>query len=207
MSQVSLLFKDRILSIHQLNRHKDLIIGNAPDCNIQIDSLAVSPRHAKIGFADRQYIIEELDNETNILVNNIKVDNYTELSDGDKITVGKHTLVFTFDERNEDHPIKEPAPAPEINQGVGWIQYLNGNKMGTTMQIKQSMANITDAKEENIALISSRSDGFYISYLKGKHPPLVNDSSIGEKSMRLKNNSRITIGSQELLFYIENRAT
>lgn len=203
MSQVSLSFRDRILSIHQLNQHEDFIIGNALDCQIQIDSLAVSPRHAKITYADHNYVIEELDNESNILVNNKKVDNCSELSDGDTITVGKHTLVFTFDERNEEYPYKEPVSAPEIDQGTGWIQYLNGKKMGTTLQIKQSMANISDAKEENIALISNRNDGFYISYLKGEKPPLVNNASIGEKSARLENNSRITIGSQELLFYIE----
>lgn len=203
MSQVSLSFKDRILSIHQLNQQEDFIIGNAPDCNIQIDSLAVSPWHAKIVYADHNYVIEELDNESNILVNNKKVDNCSELSDGDKIIVGKHTLLFTFDERNENRPIKEPLSAPEIDHGTGWIQYLNGKNMGKTMQIKKNMANIADAKEENIALISNRSDGFYISYLKGKQHPIVNNASIGENTTRLEHNSRITIGSQELLFYIE----
>ena len=70
------------------------------------------------------------------------------------------------------------------------------------MQIKQNMANIADEKEENIALISNRSDGFYISYLKGNEPPKVNDSSIGEKSIRLANNSNISVGSAKVLFYI-----
>lgn len=200
---MSLLFKDRILSIHQLNQQNDLIIGNAPDCNVRIDSLAVSPRHAKIVYVDHGYIIEELENQTSLLVNNKKVEFSAKLSDGDHITVGKHTLVFTFDERNESHAYQEPAATADVNQGTGWVQYLNGIKMGKTMQIKKSMTHIADAKEENIALISNRSDGFYISYLKGRQPPLVNDASIGEKSVRLESNSRISIGSQELLFYID----
>ena len=202
LSQVSLLFKDRILSIHQLNQTDDFIIGHAPDCTIQIDSLAVSPQHAKITYADHNYIIEELDNESDILVNSKKVEHHCELSDGDTFTVGKHTLTFTFDERNEQHQYKEPVSTTVVDQGTGWVQYLNGPQMGKTMQIKQSMANLADAKEKNIALISNRNDGFYISYLKGS-PPKVNKVSIGEKSVRLESNSHISIGSQELLFYIE----
>ncbi|RLJ06320.1 MAG: hypothetical protein DRP16_05290, partial [Candidatus Aenigmatarchaeota archaeon] len=33
--------------------------------------------------------------------------------DGDRINVGKHTLVFSFDERHEEHQIREPEPEPE----------------------------------------------------------------------------------------------
>ncbi|MCU7939676.1 MAG: hypothetical protein KZQ64_01135 [gamma proteobacterium symbiont of Bathyaustriella thionipta] len=64
------------------------------------------------------------------------------------------------------------------------------------------MTNISDEQKANIAMISNRSDGFYISYLKGDQPPTVNNRNIGEKSMHLENNSRISLGSQEVLFYI-----
>ncbi|MDX2505268.1 MAG: FHA domain-containing protein [Gammaproteobacteria bacterium] len=202
MSQLSLLFKDRILSIHPLNQRSDFIIGNAPECNIHIDSLAVSPRHAKIFFAGNAYVLEELENESNILVNNKKVDSSAQLSDGDYINVGKHTLIFAFDERNENRQIREPELIPVKENGTGWVQYLNGRKMGNTTQIKQSMANITDDAEENIALISNRTDGFYLSYLKGDESPIVNNTNIGEKSTRLENNSYISLGSLKLLFYI-----
>ncbi|MCN4143850.1 MAG: FHA domain-containing protein [Thiohalomonas sp.] len=201
-SQVSLLFKDRILSIHPLDQHNSFVIGNSPDCQIQIDSLAVSPRHAKITFTDQTYFIEELENESDILINNKKIDSSEHLSDADRITLGKHTLVFSFDERNERHEQREPDFVPITNNGIGWIQYLNGRDMGKTTQIKKNMSNISDDKENNIAMISNPSDGFYISYLKGKKPPMVNNVSIGEKSTRLANNSRISLASQEIRFYI-----
>ena len=205
MSQLSLLFKDRILSIHPLHPQDDFIIGNDPKCNIHIDSLAVSPRHAKVIYAENTYIIEALENESDLLVNNRKIDSSAHLSDGDRINVGKHTLVFSFDERHEEHQIREPEPEPEpVNtHDTGWVQYLNGSKMGTTMHIKHSMANISDDKEDNVVMISNRPDGFYISYLKGSKPPEVNNISIGDKSTRLEHNSNIIVGTQKLLFYIE----
>lgn len=203
MSQVSLLFKDRILSIFQLHQDQDAIIGNEPDCSILIDSLAISPRHAKIYFDDNYYVLEEMENTSNILVNGRKIDMATKLSDGDRITVGKHTLAFTFDERNEDHQIKEPRQPVVTDQRVGWIQYLSGDKLGKTIQIKNNMTNISDDSEENVALISNRKDGFYISYLQGDEHPRINSTSIGEKSVKLEDNNRISIGKQELLFYLE----
>ena len=202
MSQVSLLFKERILSIYPLDQHDSFVIGNTADCPIFIDSLAVSPRHARITYTDDSYLIEELDNESSILINNKKVDSSERLSDGDQISLGKHTLVFSFDERNERHEHREPETVSIRTNAIGWIQYLNGHNMGKTIQIKKNMSNISDEKENNIAMISNRSDGFYISYLKGDKPPLVNNESIGEKSTQLANNSRISLGSQEILFYI-----
>lgn len=205
MSQVSLLFKERILSIHHLDQNHDFVIGHAPDCHIHIDSLAVSPHHARIVYDDHTYTIEGFNIETNILVNNKKITSSFRLSDGDQISLGKHTMIFTFDERNESHEFREPEPAPvsKKNTGSGWIQYLNGRDMGKTIQIKTNMTNISDEQADNIALISSRSDGFYISYLKGTQPPKINNVSIGEKSTALATNSRISLGSQEILFYID----
>ncbi|WP_198265706.1 FHA domain-containing protein [sulfur-oxidizing endosymbiont of Gigantopelta aegis] len=204
MSQVSLLFKDRILSVNHLDQNTHFIIGHAPECQIHIDSLAVSPHHARITYEDRAYTIEELGNETDILINNKKIDTSAVLSDGDQISLGKHTLIFTFDERNENREFREPEPPPVTmkKSGKGWVQYLNGLRMGKTIQIKKNMTNISDDKAKSVALISNRADGFYISYLKGASPK-VNNAVIGEKSTLLPSNSRISLGSQDILFYIE----
>lgn len=205
MSRLSLSFKDRILSIYQLNQHNDFIIGHAPECNIHIDSLAVSPKHAKITFDNHDYLIEKLDNESKILINNKIVNFSTHLSDGDHINIGKHTLLFSFDESNEDYPPPpEPFSKPKLKtSNSGWIQYLNGGKMGQTIHIQHNMITISDDKEDHVAMIANRSDGFYISFLKGDKPPEVNKTSIGDRSEKLEDNSTISLGSQEVLFYLE----
>ncbi|MCU7836471.1 MAG: FHA domain-containing protein [gamma proteobacterium symbiont of Taylorina sp.] len=203
MSQLSLSFKDRIISVHQLNQANDLIIGHTPDCDFVIDSLAVSPKHAKITFSDRVYSIETIDSEAIVLINNQNIDTKTPLSDGDDITIGKHNLLFNFDERNKAAPDRKPEEPAVTKQLNGWLQYLNGSEMGKTKQIRQKMRNIHDEQEDNIALISKRNDGFYISFLKGDEPLRVNSVSIGETSLKLETNSKISIGSQEILFFID----
>lgn len=204
MLQVSLSFKDRVLSIYTLDRHKSFVIGHHPDCQICIDSLAVSPRHAKITYQDKSFVIDKLDDDANILINNKEIESQQHLSDGDQISLGKHTLTFSFNEKSDELEHKEVKTTSEssVDSGTGWIQYLNGHDMGKTIQIKKNMSNISDHQEKNIAMISHRTDGFYISYLKGDKPPLVNNESIGEKSIQLTNKSKISLGAQDILFYI-----
>ena len=197
MSQISLLFKNRILSVHSLKQNNDLIIGNSEDCQLFIDSLAIYPQHAKISYKKPDYIITALDDEAQVLINNKAIDNSEILAEGDIISIGKHTLNFSF---NEDNGIFKEEEI--ITHDNGWIQYINGREMGKTLQIKKNATQLSDAVGDNIAMISSRSDGFYLSYLKGKKPPLINNKRIGEKSERLTDNSKIVLGTQEVLFYL-----
>ncbi len=202
-AHVSLLFKERILSIHLLHQSGDFTVGHAPDCQIHIDSLAISSHHAKIYYQDRTYIIEPLNSDSVVKINHKKIESSSHLSDGDIISLGKHTLVFSFDERNE---VQEPTivqDASSQGEKTAWLQYLNGLKMGQSIPIKKNVTRINDTMAEHIALISIRSDGFYISYLKGKCSPKVNDVHIGEKSTKLKTNTRILVGSQEMLFFMD----
>ena len=202
MSQISILFKDRILSVHQLSQDEPLMIGQSDECQLQIDSLAIQSKHAKISYSDRVYSIESMDSDAAIHINSIEVDTLTPLSDGDDISIGKHSLIFNFDERNKNTSTTTPDEA--ITQHLtGWLQYINGVEMGKTKPIKQKMQNISDEQENNVALISRRADGFYISYLKGEESPRVNDVSIGEKSLKLESNSEISLGAQKILFYMD----
>ena len=198
MSQISLLFKERILSVHPLKPNNDFIIGSSEHCQLCIDSLAISPQHAKISYKKSDYLISPMDNKAQVLINNNKIEASETLSDGDTITIGKHTLHFSFNEDNDTFKEEEIIRSNDN----GWVQYLNGREMGKTLQIKKNATKISDAIGDNIAMISSRSDGFYLSYLKGEKPPLINSKRIGEKSERLADNSKIVLGTQEVLFYL-----
>jgi len=205
VSQLTILFKDRILSVHTLDRFSEMLVGSDQHCHIIIDSLAINPQHAKIIYNNHSYAIKALSDQSDIIINGVKIHSCTDLSDGDQIALGKHTMSFTFDERNSAPTPQKPETDPfahSTESTTGWIQYLNGVNMGKTLQIKQGMTNISDTTEEHIALLSHRNDGFYISHLKGKHPPQVNGKTIGDKSATLANDSSIFLGAQELLFYI-----
>lgn len=201
MSKLSLMFKDRMLSSHELDQHQSFVIGHDPHCNIHIDSLAVKPEHAAISYTDNAFSIKPVRNDAEVFINEKQICDETELADGDKVGLGKHTLVFNLDQTNKKWPDEEQQ-LPQ--QRSAWIQFLNGSDMGKTMPINKSMTNINH-QDEFIALIANRKDGFYLSHLKGKHPPQVNDENIGDNSVCLEHKSHINIGPLELVFYIDEQ--
>lgn len=70
-----------------------MTIGRAPECDICIDSLAVSPVHAKISTSGDSSSISDMESNSGIFVNRQQI-NQQELQFNDMIRVGKHTLVF-----------------------------------------------------------------------------------------------------------------
>lgn len=206
MSQLSIFFKERYLSVHLLNKEESFIVGNIPESQIYIDSLAVSPRHAKVSYQDSGYTIEQLDDKTKILINGKKMDASESvlLSNGDEITVGKHTLHFSFDEaeEGEEEAMEKTEVLFPVVHNNGWIQYLNGNNMGKTVHIDPDGTQISDKNEENIVLIASQPDGFHLSHIKGENRAMINNKKIGEKSELLEDDATIVLGTEEVLFFL-----
>ncbi len=185
-----------------MDRFATCVIGHEDNCQIHIDSLAVSAYHAKITFENQSYYIETIDDESNMLINNRNIIGKIALSDGDEIILGKHKLIFNFDERSDKRDQQSILAPPIFDIGIGWVQYINGVNMGKTIQIKNSMTTVNNDDESIIAMVSNRADGFYISHLKGEQLTQVKDLEIGDQSSLLMTNSHITLGKQELLFYI-----
>ncbi len=91
MAKLELRFEGNFLAEYPLSM-KPLTMGRGQDCDVFIDNLAVSTHHARIVFEDDQYVLEDNKSLNGTFVNDIKIDRVS-LRDGDKISVGKHTLV------------------------------------------------------------------------------------------------------------------
>lgn len=96
-----------------------------------------------------------------------------------------------------------PAKKTKKLKGVGKIQYLSGINANKIRKMKGTVASISDSNKENIAIISNNDNQYYIAHYKGTNPPRVNNKDIGyHKRFLLKNNSRITLGADEMMFRI-----
>ncbi len=71
-----------------------ITIGRLPENDIAIASISVSRRHNRIEQdPTRQYILTDLNSLNGTYVNNQKI-SITKLMDGDKITIGKYSILF-----------------------------------------------------------------------------------------------------------------
>ena len=92
MLKITLQLGDKILASYETD-NADLSIGRSVSNDIKIDNLAVSGKHARIRKVMNTYLIEDLKSTNGTFVNDKQVERY-ELIDGDRVTIGKHSLLL-----------------------------------------------------------------------------------------------------------------
>jgi FHA domain/zinc-ribbon domain len=68
-------------------------IGRSPDCEIFLDDVTVSRRHAVLVRRDGSFFIEDLGSLNGTFLNRRRIES-GELADGDELQIGKYRLTF-----------------------------------------------------------------------------------------------------------------
>lgn len=87
-----LSFNDQTVGEYVLGKDP-LVIGRRPECDVHIDNLAVSGRHAQVISIAESAFIEDLDSTNGTFVNGKRITKHP-LAEGDVISIGKHTLRY-----------------------------------------------------------------------------------------------------------------
>jgi pSer/pThr/pTyr-binding forkhead associated (FHA) protein len=167
---VSLQFRGREVD-HWIWDKPQFKIGRTPDNDIAIDNLAVSRLHAVLEEEKGNYYVRDCDSLNGTEVNGQKVGR-ARLSDGDEISIGKHTIVF----RRQGG---QTVPAEDTIQGFDQTMIISSSAVRTQ---EAAAANPTPAP----AAPRDSKDG-------GK-PRLVMRTEYGDRIIELKN-GRLTLGS------------
>ena len=100
MPKLTLKFKDTKISDFLLEEGRNITIGRRESNDIVIENLAVSGMHAKVDSIDKGYLLTDLKSKNGTFVNGQLVATHW-LGHGDTVSIGKHTLVFTYVEGEE----------------------------------------------------------------------------------------------------------
>jgi hypothetical protein len=76
-----------------LLQHDRLTIGRSPDCDVFLDDVTVSRRHAELVRRGDRYAIQDLGSLNGTYVNRRRVESQ-QLEDGDEVQIGKYKLTF-----------------------------------------------------------------------------------------------------------------
>lgn len=90
--KLTLSFNDNVVGEFELDQ-ESIVIGRRPESDIQIDNLAVSGRHARIMTIAGESFLEDLGSTNGTFVNGKQIKKHP-LSDGDLVTIGKHSLRY-----------------------------------------------------------------------------------------------------------------
>jgi len=110
MAKLIVMLKDKVLKEVQVGP-QGVKVGREPDNEIQLENPAVSRCHAEIYRQGYPFYIEDKKSTNGTYLNGAFVTWKAALSHNDKITIGKHTLVFI--EEAKDNPDKKKVNANE----------------------------------------------------------------------------------------------
>lgn len=202
-----------------------MTIGRDPSSDIQIDSLAVEPLHARISGHNNKFTIQHVGGAEGTFVNHKKIDE-CELKHKDIVRVGKHTLQFAHEEILPDEallthsrPVADmdlaPASLPaapaaakpaafseDAGGGQGWLQIMSGKYLGKTVKLKPGL---TDLRKISTVptVVARRNNGYHLSNLGEPDQVSVGGSKVGDESRLLHDGDVIKIGDMSLQFYIQ----
>ncbi len=101
-------------------KHPEIVIGRDEDCQLSLNDIAVSRKHAKLTLEGQRFFLSDLGSGNGTYLNGARVDARVELSPGDEIKIGERTLRFV--ELNE-----APATAAAHPIGPGGREPLVGD--------------------------------------------------------------------------------
>jgi len=193
-------------------------IGRDPASDIQIDSLAVEPQHARLVINGDSCTLSQGKHDNKTYVNHTPVKEQV-LAHNDIIRIGKHVLVYHEDALVNSDDTAAEITAPPVAETFststaakeqpktpietnGWLQVMNGKMLGKTFKLRSGL---TDLGKLGMlpALIALRSGGYFISNLADDDSISVADETIGDKSHPLHDGDLIKLGKVTLQFHIQ----
>ena len=94
--RILLMIDNTVLKEHLIDQN-EVIIGRDTSCDICIDNIAVSRKHARIVKGSGDYFIEDMGSINGTFVNGHWVSKKS-LDAGDEISIGKYSLKISFED-------------------------------------------------------------------------------------------------------------
>jgi len=93
MAKVVINLSDTYIDTIYFDGSKKVYIGRHPKCEIHLDNISISNRHAAIYKEQDNFMIEDLDSTNGTIVDNELISKH-KLSDGEVIEISKYRMLF-----------------------------------------------------------------------------------------------------------------
>jgi hypothetical protein len=97
--------------------------------------------------------------------------------------------------------IKPTAPNGTAGEGVGRIQVLNGSSTGRELVLNKALTTLGKPGVQ-VAVITKRPNGYFITHVEGQVYPIVNGASTGAQAYALHNHDVIELAGVKMEFYL-----
>jgi predicted component of type VI protein secretion system len=208
-----------------------MTIGRRPTNDIHIDNLAVSGEHAAINTIGNDSFLEDLGSTNGTLVNGKSVARHVlqhgdvielgkyQLKYINEVAASQAAGQEDFEKTMIIRPssmqpvmpetvelaskpaVEAAKPAPESpQQSVAKLQVLNGASMGKELVLSKALTTLGKPGVQ-VAVITKRPQGYFITHVEGETFPSVNGASVGGQAYPLKDHDVVELAGIKMEFY------
>lgn len=207
MAKIILIEEDRVLQEMVLSKER-ITIGRRPHNDLVIDNLAISGEHAAITTIVNDSFLEDLDSTNGTLVNGQLVKKHF-LQDNDVIELAKYKIRYQA-KSGSDYASEALQPAARTEPVVpavpesrpASIRVLNGASRGKELIINKTLTTIGRPGVQ-VAVITRRPQGYFVTHVEGEGTPLVNGTSIGSAEHALQHADVIELSGTRMEFCLQ----
>ena len=203
-----------------------MYIGRQPHNQVVVDDPAVSSEHAAIVPVGNDHILEDLQSANGTFVNGTRIARHI-LQHGDVIEFGHYNLRYlnpraaaekdldrtmmitglgegamrpmTDIEPRLEHVPLPPAAAARGNVPKGRVKIIAGPRVDTKVELDRVVVTF-GIPGDQLAVITRRPHGFFVTHVEGRRFPLVNGQSIDREARQLRRGDTIEVGTEKLEF-------
>ena len=99
-------------------------------------------------------------------------------------------------------PAPAPAPAAKSAHPLGAIQILSGGNAGKELELAKPLTTLGKPGVQ-VAVLTRRPQGYFITHVEGANPPTVNGQAIGTAPHALKDHDLIELAGVKMEFFIK----
>jgi len=229
-AKLILSLNNSVLGEYPLDKER-VVLGRKAENDIQVDNLAVSGQHAAIITILSDSFLEDLESTNGTYVNGKLVKKHAlkngdvisigkhelkyvndEATDEDEFEktmiirpgMAGHTAAAA--KAQEQVPAAAPpaagggAAAAEVSLPNGKIQVLSGPGAGKELELKKALITLGRPGVQ-VAVITRRPQGYFITHVEGKHP-VVNGESIGGQARPLNDHDVVELAGVKMEFFV-----
>ena len=203
-----------------------LRIGRLPTNQVVIDDLQVSAAHAAIVPVGNDHILEDLHSGAGTFVNGMRIERHI-LQNGDVIEFGPYnlrylnprasvetnldrtmiitglkpqTILAPDDARPSPESLRVPTSRPTRNHATkGRIIMRAGPRARSTIELDR-VVTLVGLAGAQLAVITRRPHGFFLTHVEGPRPPRVNGRRIDREARQLSDGDDIEVGGETMGF-------
>ena len=188
-----------------------MTLGRKPQNDIVIDNIAVSAEHAVVVTLFNDSFLEDLGSTNGTFVNGQPVKKHF-LQNGDVIELGRYRLKFVADADVAPTPypheltsLAETRPMEPlttlINDTPAVIRLLSGSSVGRELKLTKALTTLGRPGVQ-VAVITRRPQGYYITHVQGIQFPVVNGNTLGAEAHPLNDRDVFELSGMKMEFLL-----